>query len=338
MKKILFIALLSAFTAMAVVSYTSWWQIQNLSWLREFIYFEDTAENPCQDQFQGYGRLYKDGCFVSPVSVVQSVGDTLDKVHQGINLTRDEEETLIEAVDFLTRWSSRRKDKDDDEFLVAQYHFSWDKYDLEPGWISGMAQGHIIEALVAVYEITNDESYLKTAESFANAFYVPVENGGVTVWTDHGPWFEEYAQAGKEPSYALNGHVFAVEGLYRLAHYSPEYKRLVYQAVEATEGIIDQFNIGWWSRYDLRGTLANQKYHHIHVRQLHWLGIEFGSEKLDYFGQKFLWAQFYPVSSVLRAFIHPTRFLGFILVLNFISFAIFFYCIIYIYRKFREKL
>jgi hypothetical protein len=117
-----------------------------------------------------------------------------------------------------------------------------------------------------------------------------------------------------------------------LAHYSPEYKELVYQAVETTIGMMQKFNTGWWSRYDLRGTMANQKYHHIHIRQLHWLGLEFGSEKLDDFGQKFLWSQLYPVSSVLRFVSSPTRFLGFLLVLNFLSILVVSYIGVFSHR------
>ena len=79
---------------MTVVSYTSWWQIQNLSWLRELIYLDDSKDSPCKEQHQGYGRLYQHGCFVNPVSVVQSSGKIIDRVHQGFELAEDEEPPL----------------------------------------------------------------------------------------------------------------------------------------------------------------------------------------------------------------------------------------------------
>lgn len=316
MKKIIYATLISAFFSISFVSYTSWWQIQNLGWLRDLIYLEDNEASPCKDQHQGYGRLYKHGCFVNPVSVVQSVGEVIDKAYQGTKTSERENSELLNAVNFLKSWAKEKKYKEK-TLLLAPYNFSWSKYGLEPGWVSGMAQGHIIEAMVATYKITDDESYLETAENFANAFYVPVKNGGVTVQTENGPWFEEYAQPGKKPSFALNGHIFALEGLYRLAHYRPKYKNIIYKAVNTTEKKIKNYDAGWWSKYDLRGTMANQKYHHIHIKQLHWLGIEFGSKKLDSFGQDFLWAQLGPFSSILRIIYSPSRFLFFILALNF---------------------
>lgn len=340
LKKFFFISVLSALIATSVVSYTSWWQIQNLGWLRALIYLDDSKENPCEKRYQGYGRLYKDGCFVNPVSVVQSVGDVIDKVHRGLTISEENKSDLLKATNFLTEWAVEKTSSDNKGYLLAPYNFSWATYNLDAGWVSGMAQGHVIEAMVAAYEVTGNKSYLSAAEEFANAFFVSVDDGGVTVWTDYGPWFEEYAQVGKEPSFALNGHIFAIEGLYRLGHYSYEYKKLAYEAVTTTEKMIDYFSTGWWSKYDLQGTMANQKYHHVHIRQLHWLGIEFGSEKLDEASQGFLWSQFYPFTSIMRIVYSPTRFLAFLLFLNFIIFFVAFYCAIHLakyYKATREN-
>ena len=310
------LVLLSGVVSSAVVTYTSSYQMQSFLWLQQLMFYKDDEGNPCDNQFEGYGRLYKHGCFVNPVSVVQSVKYEIAKAQKGLELTAQEKQRLFKAVNFLKEWAEPTTFKDYN-VLLAPYQFSWDYYGLKSGWFSGMAQGHIIEALVAAYIVDNDRKFIEAANKFANAFYMSVEEGGVTVWTEHGPWFEEYAQKGIKPSYALNGHIFAIEGLHRLVEYSPQYKDLIFAAVHTTERKMEYFNTGWWSKYDLRGTLANQKYHHIHIRQLHWLGIEFYNDGLKGYGQSFLWQQLNPLATILHLATDPYRFLVFLFFLNF---------------------
>lgn len=316
-RKVVSLLILSFLFSGIILSYSSYYQVKKFMPLREVVYFEGGEVSECQEKFDGYGRQYKHGCFINPVSVSQKVLPFADKVLYGGGLKREEETKLKGALDALLENAETRM-VEGKEALLLPYNFSWPKYDLKPGWVSGMAQGHAIEVSVAMYRVTGEQKYLRLARKFANAFRIDYEEGGVTVRTQSGVWFEEYAQAGKEPSYALNGHIFAIEGLARLSSHTDSFDRILHRAILATKARVEMYDASWWSRYDLRGTPANQKYHHIHIQQLHWLGTEWGIPELEDMGRKFLWQQVAPFSSFYRVFVYPNRFLVFLFGVNFL--------------------
>lgn len=156
------------------------------------------------------------------------------------------------------------------------YRFSYDMdypiYDLKKGWFSGMAQGHAIQIMLGAYLITHDTLYLQNAEKFANLLSIPIEMGGVREDVLGGYWFEEYAQNGtSQHPRVLNGHIFAIDGLFYLSQISdnPIYKELLTNGINSVEINIDRYNIGYfWSRYDYFNTVANEYYHQLHIEQL----------------------------------------------------------------------
>jgi hypothetical protein len=86
-------------------------------------------------------------------------------------------------------------------------------FDTPPGWASGMTQAHGIVALLALAQFSPDpKRYVSAAMCATRAFGLDVDEGGVLTATREGSWYEEYATPSR--SGVLNGHIFALGGLY----------------------------------------------------------------------------------------------------------------------------
>jgi len=202
------------------------------------------------------------------------------------------------------------------KFYVWTYNFDWPTYNLSAPWVSGMAQGHVIEVMLAAHKLTGEEEYLEAARFAANAMAVPLEHGGVAVEVDGGLWFEEYAKAGVNPPYVLNGHNFALEGLWYLSLVDDKYRELFEKGVKALRHLLPRFDARIWSMYDLVGTPANRKYQQIHVNQLQMLYNRTNNEIFDIYAKKFQMQLYLPFTLLFRMWIYPSTFLISIFFIN----------------------
>ena len=156
--------------------------------------------------------------------------------------------------------------------LVWEHSFEHPFYRMRAGWISAMAQGQCMSLLLRAYLETNDAAYLETATRAIGVFELDVESGGVMRRTENGGYFyEEYPS---EPgSFVLNGNIFALWGLYEHGKLtgSDRSAKLFERGVQGLKDKLPQYDLGYWSRYDLfpaNDRPAAPFYHHIHVRQL----------------------------------------------------------------------
>ena len=158
------------------------------------------------------------------------------------------------------------------DFGVWLMDWAYRKYDTPPyGWPSGLGQGVAISALLRAYQTSGEDKYLKLATLAKNAFKYPIEAGGVRFVDQRGyVWYEEYA--GRPPPHILNGFIYALFGLYdyyRVTR-SDDALALFEEGVRTVQDHLDQYDMGYWSRYDLRyrGYAAKYSYHHFHINQL----------------------------------------------------------------------
>lgn len=84
-------------------------------------------------------------------------------------------------------------------------------------WYSGMAQGQALSCFVRLYQETADSAYLVAAKAVLQSFYL-VE-GEAEPWTASVDpngyyWIDEYPLP--KNTFTLNGHIFAIIGLYEL--------------------------------------------------------------------------------------------------------------------------
>ena len=149
-------------------------------------------------------------------------------------------------------------------------------YDVPAPWLSAMAQGEAASVLVRAADALGRPELLDAALEAVRPLLEG--RGGLVVETRDGPVLEEYPTA--RASHVLNGWVFALWGLYDVAH-SPARHRpaeeLFDRSVAALAARLPLYELpGSWTRYDLYPhaipNVASPFYHALHIAQLRALG------------------------------------------------------------------
>lgn len=145
---------------------------------------------------------------------------------------------------------------------------------LKAPWYSGMAQGQALSAFVRVYQATQDPVWLEAAQATARTLLsAPVENQPFASWVDSEKnlWLEEYPRPDIVSSErVLNGHIFAVYGLYDywLQTKDPATLRLLDGAVTTNLNTMSSFRSQQWaSVYSLLHKRPDKTYHPVHIEQ-----------------------------------------------------------------------
>ncbi len=149
-------------------------------------------------------------------------------------------------------------------------------YDLEfygpkAPWISGMAQGQGISLLLRFQQLSSVKDVPEITHRAFKAFLHPVSEGGVVShFPDGALVFEEFPT--EPPSLVLNGHMFALLGIYDYATYWQDKaaKDLFGVAINGLRQNLERYDIGFWNLYDLHPThrLASPMYVKAHVQLL----------------------------------------------------------------------
>ncbi len=146
-----------------------------------------------------------------------------------------------------------------------------------PGpWQSAFSQSRGLSILLRAYQLTNDESFAAMARKALISFTWAVEKGGVTSYTNWGPFYEEYTAS--VPTLVLNGMIFALFGVYDFVRVFPDdarARKIFDDGVETLVQILPQYDLGFWSRYNLckanwypKVDPSTLGYQRLHVAQL----------------------------------------------------------------------
>lgn len=133
---------------------------------------------------------------------------------------------------------------------------------LEPGWISGMAQGQALSLLWRAHRILPRRAYRRAALKALRPFRRSTRAGGVVGNFDGVAWYEEYPT--RPDSHVLNGYLFALLGLYDVAPWSRTAAILFRRGVASLRSRIDRFDRPGGSYY-LPGQPASAYYNRVHV-------------------------------------------------------------------------
>ncbi|HEX8648425.1 MAG TPA: D-glucuronyl C5-epimerase family protein [Thermoleophilaceae bacterium] len=145
-------------------------------------------------------------------------------------------------------------------------------FDIEPPWLSGMAQGEGASLLARVHAETGEERYEEAARRALGPLGRTADEGGASAPLGSALVPEEYPT--RPPSLVLNGMIFGLWGLRDVAvAYGDADARAAFEAgVDALAASIDRWDTGWWSAYDLHPhrvrNVASIGYHALHVAQL----------------------------------------------------------------------
>lgn len=242
-----------------------------------------------------------DKFYYNPVTVSQYCLTVYGKYLKG----KDTLENFIKATDKLVSLQ--------DDTGAFRYQNSFKYYItgqiMEPGWVSGMAQGQAISVLTRAYYATKDIKYLESAKRSLEFLITPIEQGGtmgtlkdLSPLLDNYIIFEEYIA--NPHSYTLNGFMFTLIGLY-------DYTRVdniaycdsvnmakdnLDKGIETLKLILPLYDLGGITAYDLGFITYNTephivpRYHAVHIQLLNGLhSVLKDNQLLDYF-QK--WASY----------------------------------------------
>ena len=150
------------------------------------------------------------------------------------------------------------------------------QYKNEGPWASAFSQARGINILLRGYQLTSEPKYAEIAEKALIPFTISAQQGGVTSFTEWGPFYEEYTST--VPTLVLNGKIFAMCGIYDFLRVFPENKlakRLFNEGVQTLAKILPEYDLKYWSRYNLCTAKwhpdidpATILYQRLHVRQL----------------------------------------------------------------------
>jgi hypothetical protein len=143
------------------------------------------------------------------------------------------------------------------------------------GWISGMAQGLAMGCFAAAHTLSKERRFLDmTAEAFT-VLRAPFGDTGTATDVGGGVFFEEVAGRGAAPAHILNGHVFALAGLWLASRIDKRatYRDAIRLGLASTRQMLGQYELGRVSLYDLgpRGIASLGGYNGVHIAQLQWL-------------------------------------------------------------------
>lgn len=155
---------------------------------------------------------------------------------------------------------------------------------LDRGWVSALAQGQGISALLRGYELFGMEQYFAAAgEAYQGLHSGRVSPPLLREAANGTLWYEEYPA--ERPLHVLNGHVYAMLGVLDWARVTGDARAFARweAAVSAVRSTLASFDTGYWSVYDLRfRELASLHYHkNIHLPLLEVVGSLTGDPYFD---------------------------------------------------------
>lgn len=133
---------------------------------------------------------------------------------------------------------------------------------------SSMCQGEGASVLLRAYKQTKDKKYYNAAKKAIDFMLKSTADGGTTYYSDSNIIFQEYVS--EYNLSVLNGWIFSIFGLYdfTLINHENHYKTILDQTINTLCKSLKNYDRGFWSNYDIVGTIASPAYHELHVSQL----------------------------------------------------------------------
>lgn len=174
--------------------------------------------------------------------------------------------TATSQAEFLrhARWL---RDNTDSQGRLC-YRFDLPARLLRAPWVSAMAQGFAISAMLRAYQMTGDASYRAAAERAYLPFGRTVEAGGVVSYSRSDLWLEEYPQ--RPPTQVLNGSIYAMWGLWDLYRVTgrADVRGTFEQAASTLARNLDTYEQGGYVLYERVPGHYSAGYHSLQIWQL----------------------------------------------------------------------
>ena len=131
------------------------------------------------------------------------------------------------------------------------------EYKVVEPWKSAFTQSRAISILLRAWQLTGEDKYLEVTKKALITFTIPIENKGVTALTKYGNFYEEYPAS--EPTMVLDGHIFALWGLYDFIRAVPSEldssnnklaKNLFDEGIESLIKWLPEYDMGYWLEFN----------------------------------------------------------------------------------------
>lgn len=157
-----------------------------------------------------------------------------------------------------------------------------------PSQYFAMTQGECISSFVRAWKLTGDRVFADGARKALNLLRTPLDEGGPAVFEGTNLFLEEIPSVPR--SSILNGWIFALFGLYdySLAFGDGTAQNLLKLSLATLKKHLQEYDTGYWSRYDRLGNLASPFYHDLHIHQLTALSMIDHDPIFDQFRAKFI--------------------------------------------------
>lgn len=131
---------------------------------------------------------------------------------------------------------------------------------------SSMAQGEGISLLVRAYIEFKDNLILSKIQKAVEFLIIPIENNGTAIYDNNYVFFQEFTN---KPT-VLNGWIFTLFGLIDYLKINNDIKILnIYQkSLDTLENNLYNYDLGYWSKYDILDKIASPFYHKLHISLL----------------------------------------------------------------------
>jgi hypothetical protein len=136
---------------------------------------------------------------------------------------------------------------------------------------SGMTSGLAIQVFTNAYQLTKDSSYLQRCKKLMNGYFIPIEQGGFTYKTASGWWYEELADTARHTPFILDGHIFAITGLYPYWQLTKNdsARIAIDNGIKGLKNSLPNYDIGNGTMYyDKYKKLADKNYHKLLTQQM----------------------------------------------------------------------
>ncbi len=133
---------------------------------------------------------------------------------------------------------------------------------------SSMCQGEGCSLLLRAFIETKNEKYLDCAKKAVDFMLKSTSDGGTASYDDGGIVFQEYVSDAN--LCVLNGWIFSLFGLidYCIISGDKNYYDKLKLSVDTLAKKISSYDTGYWSYYDVKGTIASKAYHLLHIELL----------------------------------------------------------------------
>lgn len=191
---------------------------------------------------------------------------------------KEEQQKFLKLAEWLLHHAVQRQ-YGKTSYLVWIYDFENPKFLAGRKWISGFTAGKILPVFLYAYHITARKEFEDAARKTLNSFLVSMEHGGLSTFVSQiSTWFEEVAQAGIPSAKILNGHIYALAGIYTYWKNTENQKALeIFQkGIRAVKEDIAKYDAGfisYYSQYPVSPRILApvNGYNTLHVHQLLWL-------------------------------------------------------------------